>query len=47
MSSFSVCGSPRPSRLVNDVFGVTCTAVPLNEVSKMSAKPLSIWSVST
>ena len=44
----SVCGVvPELSIVVNAVFGDTCTAVPLNDVLKMSAKPLWIWSVST
>ena len=44
----SVCGVvPLLSIAVNAVFGDTWTAVPLNEVLKMSAKPLWIWSVST
>ena len=45
---FSVCGVvPVLSIAVNAVFGATWTAVPLNDVLKMLAKPLSIWSVST
>ena len=45
---FSVCGVvPVLSIAVNAVLGDTCTAVPLNDVLKMSAKPLWIWSVST
>ena len=38
---------PVLSIAVNAVLGATCTAVPLNDVLKMSAKPLWIWSVST
>ena len=45
---FSVWGVvPVLSIAVNAVFGATWTAVPLNDVLKMLAKPLSIWSVST
>ena len=43
-----VCGTvPVLSIAVNAVLGDTCTAVPLKDVLKMSAKPLWIWSVST
>ena len=39
--------APLLSVAANDVFGATCTAVPLYDVWKMLANPLSIWSVST